>query len=320
MFHENMIPLPQKPRIIQKEGNTATFEIDGLYPGYGVTLGNALRRVLFSSLEGAAITSVRIKGAPHEFSTIPGILEDVIEIIINLKQIRFTMEGLEPQLATLTKKGEWEIKASDIKTSSQLEVINKGIHVATLTSKKSEIDIELFVEKGLGYIPAGQRKKGKTEIGTILIDAIFTPIRKVNFEVENMRVAERTDFNRLRLFIETDGSITPEKALNQASEILVEHFNLCAIEEAEKPQRQERGEESAKGKEAGEDVLETKIGDVKLSARTINALIGGGVKTIAGLVRKSEKDLLGLEGLGEKGLKEIKKALKKYNLELKVSA
>lgn len=229
---KNKTFLPQKPKIIKKEGNRAIFEIGGCYPGYGVTLGNTLRRVLLSSLPGIAVTAVKIKGASHEFSTIPYVLEDVIRIILNLKQIRFKVHSLEalPISVQLKVIGQKEVTAKDIKATSEIEIINKEAHIATLTDKKAKLEIEIEVDSGLGYVPVEQRKKEKLEIGAIAIDAIFSPIKKVNYEVENMRVGERTDFNRLKIDIETDGSITPEEALSRAADILVEHFQLFTIE------------------------------------------------------------------------------------------
>src|SRR3989344_1049967 len=221
-----MIPLPSQPKIIEKKENSAIFEIDGVWPGYGVTVGNSLRRVLLSSLPGAAITQVKIKGAQHEFSTISGVLEDTVTIILNLKQLRFKLHSEEPQKATLTIKGEKKVLGSDFELPSQIELMNKDAEIATLTSKSSELEIEILVENGMGYEPVESRKKGKLEIGTVAIDAIFTPIRKVSYRVENVRVGERTDFDRLVLELETDGSVTPEGAVNQASEILVGHFAL----------------------------------------------------------------------------------------------
>ncbi len=231
-----MIPLPLKPKIIEKKENRARFEIEALYPGYGVTIGNSLRRVLLSSLEGAAVTQMKIKGVSHEFSTIPGILEDVIQIMLNLKQLRFRIYTDEPQKATLKVKGEREVKGSDFKIPAQLELVNKDCHIATLTDKKTELEMEIQIEKGIGYSPREARKKEKLEIGTIPLDAIFTPVRKVAFQVENMRVGERTDFDRLFLEIETDGTITPESALTEASEILLSHFSLL-FESFKKPEK-----------------------------------------------------------------------------------
>ena len=225
-----MILLPKSPKIINKKENWARFEIEALYPGYGVTIGNSLRRVLLSSLPGAAVTQMKIKGTQHEFSTIPGVLEDVITIVMNLKQLRFKMHVDEPQKATLKIKGEKEVKSSDFKFSSQVELINKSCHIATLTNKKAELEIEIQIEKGVGYEPVERRKKQKKlEIGAIPIDAIFTPVKRVNFKVENMRVGERTDFDRLFLDIETDGTITPEEVFSQASEVLVKHFSLLTM-------------------------------------------------------------------------------------------
>lgn len=231
-----MIPLPLKPKIINQEKNKAVFEIEALYPGYGVTLGNSLRRVLLSSLEGAAVTEVKIKGVQHEFSTIPGVLEDVLTIMLNLKQLRFKLFAEEPQKATLKTKGEKEVKGSDLELPPQAELINKTAHIATLTSKSAELSMEITVEKGLGYQPRELRKKEKLEIGVIPLDAFFTPVRRVGFKVENMRVGERTDYDRLFLEIETDGTLTPESALLRSADILLSHFSLFAETFKEKEQ------------------------------------------------------------------------------------
>jgi len=221
-----MIPLPSQPKIIEKKGNRALFEIESLYPGYGVTVGNTLRRVLLSSLEGSAVTQVKIKGAQHEFSTIPGVLEDVVTILLNIKQLRFKLHTEEPQKAKLSIKGEKIVKGSAFDLSSQVELMNKDAHVATLTSRGAHLDIEILIEKGLGYEPVETRKKGKLEIGSIALDAIFTPVRKVSYRVESMRVGERTDFDRLFVDLETDGTLSPEEAVSRASDVLVQHFSL----------------------------------------------------------------------------------------------
>lgn len=221
-----MIPLPIKPKIAKKEGNKAIVEIEALYPGYGVTIGNTFRRVLLSSLAGAAVTQVKIKGVSHEFSTIPGVLEDVIIIMMNLKQLRFKIFTDEPQKATLRIKGEKEVRGSDFDIPTQLELINKDAHIATITDKKTELEMEILVEKGVGYLPREARKKEKLEVGVIPLDAIFTPIKRVSIKVEDMRVGDRTDFNKLFLEIETDGTIIPEEAFYQSADILVKHFSL----------------------------------------------------------------------------------------------
>lgn len=261
-----MLSLPTKPKITKQEKNKAVFEIEALYPGYGVTIGNSLRRVLLSSLAGAAITQVKIKNVPHEFSTIPGVLEDVIQIMLNLKQLRFKIYTEEPQRATLKVKGEKKAKGSDFEIPAQLELVNKDCHIATVTDKKTELEIEIQVEKGIGYSPREARKKEKLEIGTIPLDAIFTPIRRIAFRVENMRVGERTDFDRLFLEVETDGTILPEDAFCQASEILVKQFSLFAetfkAEEAaatEKPKKKTKEKKvSSKKNEKKEERKKTK--------------------------------------------------------------
>lgn len=225
------------------------FEIEGLYNGYGLTLGNALRRTLFSSLPGAAITQVKIKGVDHEFSTIPNVLEDVVEICLNLKKIRFRILVDEPQTLTLKIKGEREVLASDIKTGSQIEIITPDIHIATLSSKSAELDMELIVEKGLGYVTVEVRKFEKLPVGTIALDSLFSPVVRVNFTVENMRVGDRTDYNKLKIEIKTDGSITPSSALHKASNILKDHFDkISKVEVLEITSAKNKQEAKTKGK------------------------------------------------------------------------
>ena len=221
-----MIALPTEPKVVSRDGEyKAVFEISPLYPGYGMTIGNSLRRVLVSSLEGAAITSVKIKGVLHEFSTIPNVVEDVIEIILNLKKVRLKVFSDEPVTLMLRASGDKEITAADIKSTDQAEVINKDQHIATLGGgKKSELEMELRVERGVGYVPADQREKEKLGVGVIALDGIFTPIKNVSFKVENIRVGQRTDYNRALLEVETDGSILPEEAVHKAAKILVDHF------------------------------------------------------------------------------------------------
>ncbi|MFH1401873.1 MAG: DNA-directed RNA polymerase subunit alpha [Parcubacteria group bacterium] len=221
-----MIPLPSQPKIVKKEGAKAIFEIESLYPGYGVTVGNSLRRVLLSSLQGAAITQMKVRGVSHEFSTIPGVQEDVITLMLNLKKLRFRVFSEEPQTGKLHIKGEKEAKGSDFELPSQVELVNKDCRIATLTAKSSDLEIEITIEKGVGYFAREDRKKEKLGIGVIPLDAIFTPLKKVSFKVENMRVGERTDFDKLSLEIETDGTISPETAFSQAAKILVLHFSM----------------------------------------------------------------------------------------------
>ncbi|UMX47504.1 MAG: DNA-directed RNA polymerase subunit alpha [Candidatus Nealsonbacteria bacterium DGGOD1a] len=222
-----MIPLPLEPKVIDKKGNSASIEIEALYPGYGVTVGNALRRVMLSSLEGAAVTQINIKSVPHEFSTIAGVMEDVITLMINVRQLRFKLTGDEPQTCVLKAKGEKEITGADLEIPSQLELANPETHIASLTAKSSKLEMEIKVEKGTGYMSKEMRQtKAKLEIGVIAMDAMFTPVKKVGFKVQNMRVGDRTDFDKVIFEIETDGTITPETAFAQASEILVSHFTM----------------------------------------------------------------------------------------------
>ncbi len=253
-----MIPLPLKPKVIKKQKNKATFEIEALYPGYGVTIGNSLRRVLLSSLGGAAVTQVKIKNVSHEFSTIPGVLEDVINIMLNLKQMRFKALSEEPQKATLKVKGKKEVKGSDFKLPSQLELINKDCHIVTLTESKANLEMEIQVEKGIGYVSRELRKKEKQEIGVIALDAIFTPIKRVAVKTENMRVGKKTDFDRLLLEIETDGTISPEHAFSQASEVLLKHFNLFSEILVKKPVEKKEKKKPAKKEKKAEKKDEKK--------------------------------------------------------------
>jgi len=233
------ILLPKPPKITKKSKSRAIFEIENCYPGYGLTLGNALRRVLLSSLPGAAITSVRIQGVNHEFSTIPNVFEDVIQIILNLKQVRFKLHSEGPISLSLKVKGEKKIKASDIKLTSDVEIVNKDAHIATLTNKKAKLDMEIEVDSGLGYVMSEQRKKGKLSTGYIAIDVLFSPIKRVKYKVENMRVGDKTNFNRLKLDIETDGSISPREAFEKAVKILVNHFKIFLKEKEEKEEKKE---------------------------------------------------------------------------------
>ncbi len=314
------IPLPENPRIILSEGNRAIFEINSLYPGYGMTIGNALRRVMISSLSGAAITTVKIKGVNHEFSTIPHVLEDVVEILLNLKQVRMKLHGGEPQWISLKAKGERIVKAGDIHAPSQVEIVNPDHHIATLTDKKADLEIDFEVQSGIGYETREERRREKVEIGTIAIDAIYSPIRRVNYEVENMRVGDRTDYNRLRIAVETDGTITPQEALTVASKMLVDHFERML--QFETPLHEEGDAASAvSGKDSDTvaeiQVAKLKMSEMKLPTRITNVLSKGGVRTVAGLVRKSEKQLEEIEGLGPAGVKEVKKALGRHGLTLR---
>lgn len=245
-----MLQLPEQVKVLSRDGTRATFEISPLMSGYGATIANPLRRVLLSSLEGAAITSVKIKAVDHEFSSIDGILEDVIEILLNIKKIRLKLHGDGPVKLSLEVKGEREVTAKDIELTSDVEIINDDQHIATITDKKVTLNMEFEVEKGVGYVPVEQRQKEKLAIGVIAIDAIFSPVKLVNFKVENIRVGQRIDFNKVIMEIETDGSIEPEEAMKRAGEILTDHFKLISdikIEtKEEKPKKKATTKKKAK--------------------------------------------------------------------------
>ena len=305
------IVLPSSTRVVSEEEEKGVYEIDGLYPGYGNTLGSSIRRILLSSLPGAAITKVKIEGASHEFSTLPGVMEDVMTILLNLKQLRFQLHGDEPQTATIEVKGVKDIKGKDIKCPSQLEVKNKDLHIATLTDKGTSFTAELTVERGLGFVTAENLVKDKIAVGTLILDAIFTPIRRANYEVENMRVGDRTDYNRLRLFIETDGTIEPRDAFKKSLRIMRQQIeqveNFDADEESGKKDEDEAEEETVV---SGLDAL-------KISARVKNTLLSAGISTPEALSEKSAEDLKSVEGIGDKAITEIKKAMIKAGFLLK---
>ncbi|MCH7597529.1 DNA-directed RNA polymerase subunit alpha [Patescibacteria group bacterium] len=321
------VTLPSKPRVVSEEEFTGVYEIDSLYPGYGHTLGNSLRRIILSSLPGAAITSVKIDGIQHEFSTIKGVREDVITILLNLRKVRIQVLTDEPQTLTLTVKGTKKITAGDIQLPGQVTVLNPDLNIAELTDKNSSLDVELVVERGLGYMSKEVLQKDKVDIGIIAVDAIFTPIRRVNYEVENMRVGDRTDFNRLRIFIETDGTILPKEALERAIEIMINQLKAIVgfKEEEIKVAHTESESGLAEGteeivipkEEIDTEFLKKRIEFLDLSARTVNALSGANIRTVGGLVRKSEEDILAIEGLGLKGLQEIKRVLSNFGIILK---
>jgi len=317
MMQDFNIVLPSKPRVIAEEGFKGTYEIDGLYPGYGHTLGNSLRRIILSSLPGAAITSVKIDGVSHEFSTLEGVMEDVITILLNLKRVRIQVSTDETQVLQLKVGGEKKVTAGDINAPGQVAILNPEQHIATLTSKTGELTIEMKVEKGIGYVPKEVLQKDRVEIGEIALDAIFTPIRRVSYEVENMRVGDRTDFNRLRMSIETDGIIEPREALEKSIEIMINQLKAVVGFQEDEPIQVPDSNETSDTQEPDSDVLKTRIESLDLSTRTQSALANANIRTLGGLVRKKAEDLLEIDGLGAKALSEIKDALKGFGLELK---
>ena len=325
---EHNVALPSKPRVISEEGSLGIFEIDGFHPGYGHTLGNSLRRIILSSLPGAAITSVSIDGVPHEFETVEGVKEDVIEILLNLKKVRFRLSTEEPQMVRLKVSGIKTVTAADIEVPGQVEVLNPDQHIAELTDAKASLDIEMHVEQGLGYISKEVLQKERVDIGSIALDAVFSPIRRVNYEVENMRVGDRTDFNRLRVTIETDGTLSPKEALERSIEIMILQLKAVVGFREEEPLKEEddataaelKGDAPAghaKEEELDKEFLKTRIDTLDLSTRTVNALTEANIRTVGGLVRKREDDILAIEGLGQKGIQEIKRALSNFGITLK---
>jgi DNA-directed RNA polymerase subunit alpha len=323
------IVLPSKPKIIKEEQMHGIFEIDGLYPGYGHTLGNSLRRVILSSIPGVAITSVAIDGVKHEFSTIEGVKEDVISIILNLKKVKFMMHDSEPLSLSIKTKGAKVITSADITCPSQGEVVNKDQYLFEVTTNK-EISIEFTIEQGLGYIPREMIAKNKAEIGNIVLDASFTPIRRVSYEVENMRVGDRTDYNKLRLNIETDGSISAKDAfessiktmINQLQSIVgFREFSVVETNDVVSESKTSEGDSEVKITDESDenitDISKMSVEDIGLSTRTVNTLIAGSVKTVGGLTRKSAEALNELDGMGDKGITEITEALGKLGLALK---
>lgn len=317
---------PSKPKIIKEAGNKGSYEIGGLYPGYGHTLGNSLRRIILSSLPGAAITSIKIAGIPHEFSTIKGIKEDVISMILNLKKIKFSIVAGEEIVLTLKKKGVGAITAADIDVAGQVEVLTPDQHIATITESDAVLQMEITLSNGIGYVSKEVLQKERVPVESIALDAAFSPIVNVSYDVDQMRVGDRTDFNRLIINIETDGSITPKEALEKSIEIMI--YQLKAIidfqdvevvaEEVESKKEESKDEEENKlDKDVLDDVLKTRIESLEISQRTINALIEANIRTIGGLIRKKEKDLLDVDGMGKKGIDELKEILAKFDLTIK---
>jgi DNA-directed RNA polymerase subunit alpha len=317
---ETNVTLPSKPRVVKEEDNKGIFEIDGLFPGYGHTLGNSLRRIILSSLPGAAITKVKIDGVEHEFSTLDGVKEDVITLLLNLRRVRLTMHGDEPMTISLKKTGPGAVTAADIDCPTQVEILSPEQHICELTNKAVKLNIEMTVETGLGYVPREVHQKDKMEIGAIALDAVFTPIRRANYEVENMRVGDRTDYNRLRVILETDGTYTAREALEKSIEIMIHQLkSIIGFQETHTSTPAAEPEAVApEATEPDQEVLKTRIETLDLTSRTLQSLEEASIRTIGGLVRKKKDDILALDGIGPKGLEEIEDLLKKHNLTLEV--
>jgi len=300
-------------KTLKEDGKKGIFVIEPLYPGYGMTVGNALRRVLLSSLPGAAVTSVKIEGVPHEFSALPGVKEDVVAILLNLKMIRVKIHRGDKHKLTLNVKGAGTVKAGDIKGNADVEIMNKDLYLFTISEDKAKVNMEINVESGRGYVVA-EEKKEKRSIGEIALDSLFAPIEKVSYLVENTRVGQATNFDKITLNIDTDGTISPRQSIVEAAKILVEQFSLLAGER--KPTKVKVEERTALAKRE-EKVEELSVEEVDFSTRTINALLKNNIKTMGELASLTNEEIGALRGMGSKAQEEI--AAKLIELGLKKS-
>ena len=310
----------EKPKIeiaeISDDNRYGKFICEPLERGYGTTFGNSLRRMLLSSLEGAAVTSIRIDGVLHEFSTIPGVRDDVTNIVLNLKQLCLKMEGSEPKVIRIDVEGEKEVTAADIICDADIEVLNPDLHIATL-NEDGKLKIEMTVERGRGYVPADKNKKPDDTIGVIPIDSIFSPVQRVNYTVQDTRVGNVTDYDKLILEVWTDGSMRPEEAVSKAAGILVMHLklfqNMDGIPEEEEVEETTFPEEE---EDTSSKVLDMTIEDLDLSVRSFNCLKRANINTVADLTAKTEDDMMKVRNLGRKSLEEVKKKLEDLGLSL----
>lgn len=305
----------ERPRIVSEvlEPTYGRFVVEPLERGYGTTLGNSLRRILLSSLPGAAPTAVRIDGVLHEFSTIPGVVEDTTDIVLNLKQLLVKLHVDEPVQVRVEAQGPAEVTAGDIIAGPEVEILNPDLHIATL-DEGGRLYMEITLEKGRGYVSAERNKKDEMPIGLIPLDAIFTPVPRVNFEVENTRVGQVTDYDRLILDVWTDGSIAPDEAVSLAARIMSEHLKLfiALTDTSADVEIMVEKEEEEKDR-----LLELPIEELDLSVRSYNCLKRAGINTIEDLVRKTEEDMLKIRNLGKKSLAEIKEKLGNFGLSLR---
>ncbi len=306
------IPLPKKVSFEDLGNNKYKLVMEPLYPGYGVTLGNSLRRVLLSSLPGAAVVAVKIKGVDHEFSTISNVKEDVIEIILNLKQLRMKVFTDQPVKLELHVKGEKVVTAADFKKNSDVEVINTDLHIATLDNKNSDLDMEVIVQTGRGYVPVEQRENEKLEIGQIAVDAIYTPVRNVNYDINNVRVGQITNYDELILTIETDGTITGRDAIDQAAGVLMDHFALFGKNNLKDPADEVAPVLDTAVEEGLKTPEEDDLKSLGLSNRSYNALLKNNITKISELSSLNHDQLLQVEGLGDKSIEEIERLIATY--------
>jgi len=309
-----MVMIGEKPwvKYVPESDSYGRFVVEPLERGYGATLGNALRRVLLSSLQGAAITSVKIEGVPHEFSTIQGVMEDVLQIILNIKEIVLRSHAEGSKTVTLKAKGKGEVKAGDIEHDAEIEIVNPDLKIAMMDGGK--LEMEMIVEKGRGYVPAERNKKAGQPIGTIPVDSIFTPVLKVNITTEEIRVGREINYDRLVLDVWTNGSMKPDVAVVESAKILAKHVDLFV----NLGKKSDVLGISVPGKEEVEEsVLEMTVDDLELSARSSNCLKKAGIKTVADIIKLSEKDLLAIKNFGVKSAREVAEKIAEYKLSLK---
>ncbi len=308
-----------RPKRLEVEKETLTpfygkFIAEPLERGFGITIGNSLRRVLLSSIQGAAITSVKIDGVLHEFSTVPGIKEDVTDIILNLKEVRLKLHTEGPKTIRVKAEGPMVLKAGDIITDDAVEILNPDHYLATL-SKDAKLSMEMVVKIGRGYVPAERNKDENQPIGTIPMDAIFSPIKKVNYTVTNARVGQRTDYERLTLEVWTDGSLTPEEAVTHAAKILKDQLSIFTAFEEEEEEETEVSEDEKKTEALNENLFKS-VDELELSVRSANCLKHANIRLIGDLVQKTEAEILATKNFGKKSLNEIKEILASMGLSL----
>lgn len=290
------------------------FYLEPLERGFGVTLGNSLRRVLLSSLQGSAITAIKVSNILHEFTTIEGVVEDVAEIILNLKQVRLKSLNKKPVKIDIPFNGEGEFKAGDIQQyTNEVEILNPELHIATL-NKNAKFDLELRIGRGKGYVPSYENTSPEYTIGVIPIDSIFTPIKNVKYDIENVRIGDKNDFEKLTLEVSTDGSITPEDALTQAAKVLREHIQLFINFDINQEEEQAVSQKDSEH-ERIKKILLTSVDDLELSVRSHNCLKAANIKTLGDLVRKEEAEMLKFRNFGRKSLAELMDIVETYNLE-----
>ena len=310
----------EKPRIetaeIKPDGTYGRFVLEPLERGYGTTLGNSLRRVLLSSLPGVAVTSIKIDGVQHEFSTIPGVKEDVTEIVLNIKGLIAKIHGEAPKTVYIEAEGECEVTAGDIKADSEVEILDPGMHIATL-SQGAKLYMEIVIDRGRGYVPSERNKQNlQSTIGVIPVDSIYTPVLKVNYTVENTRVGQITDYDKLTLEIWTDGTISAKEAVSLGAKVLNEHLNLFIdlSENAKTAEIMVEKEDNEK-----EKVLEMNIDELELSVRSYNCLKRAGINTVEELCNRTSEDMMKVRNLGRKSLEEVLAKLKELGLQLNPS-